>query len=125
MIFGLKKKAEGNSKAPAKKKTAKAAPQKKKTVGVHAYDVLVKPRITEKAARVNENNVFVFTVTSKADKATIAEAIKMLYKVTPVAIRTARTAPKPKTLRTRNGVGYTSGTKKAYVTLKKGDTIAF
>jgi large subunit ribosomal protein L23 len=79
------------------------------------------PRITEKAAYASENNVFVFNVASDANKIQIKKAIKDTYKVTPTKI--AIVVSKPKTVVFRGRLGKKSGFKKAYVTLKKGDTI--
>ncbi len=79
------------------------------------------PRITEKAAYASENNVFVFNVASDVNKIQIRKAIKDMYKVTPTKI--AIVVNKPKTVVFRGRLGKKSGFKKAYVTLKKGDTI--
>jgi large subunit ribosomal protein L23 len=87
--------------------------------------VLKNPRITEKAALQAEGGVYVFEVNKDATKSQIAEAVTELYKVTPVAVNIAKTPAKKVVRRKANGVksGYKSGQKKAYVYLKKGDTI--
>jgi ribosomal protein L23 len=70
---------------------------------------------------VEKNNVFVFKVSKVATKVSIAKAIKDQFKVTPVSIRIAMKPSENVFVRGRYGVK--SGFKKAYVALKKGDTI--
>ena len=49
--------------------------------------VIKKPKITEKAGIAAESkNVYTFEVTKDATKKTVAEAIKQLYKVTPIKV---------------------------------------
>lgn len=85
------------------------------------------PRITEKAALQAEKGVYVFNVHSRATKADIAQAIVDAYQVVPVSVNIAKEPSRKTVRRKRSGVtrGVASGTKKAYVTLKKGDTIQF
>ncbi len=79
--------------------------------------------MTEKAAlQQNRQNVYVFNVSKDANKKSIEQSIKAEYKVTPVKVRIAAIAEKPTFYRGRPGTK--SGGKKAYVYLKKGDTIA-
>ncbi len=84
-------------------------------------EVLVKPRITEKATLTAQNGQYVFEISRSATKASVKAAIKDLYKVTPVAVNIASTPAK--TVKVRGRVGTKSGVRKAYVTLKKGDNI--
>ncbi|MCR4274565.1 MAG: 50S ribosomal protein L23 [Candidatus Campbellbacteria bacterium] len=85
-------------------------------------DILTRPRITEKATSVSQNNVYVFDVASYANKSLIASAIKDVYGITPVHVRVTKIATKVKLSR-RGKAATVGGGKKAYVTLKKGDTI--
>lgn len=88
----------------------------------HAGNIITRPRITEKAALVAETkNAYVFEVTAKATKKTIAEAIRGLYKVTPIKVNIVK-LPSKKVM-TRGKKGSTSEVRKAYVYLKKGDKI--
>ncbi len=87
----------------------------------HAIDVIKKPRITEKAARSAEMNQYVFEITPRATKASVAAAVKELYKVNPISVNIARTPAKKKMVRGKAGVK--KGVIKAYVTLGKGDKI--
>jgi len=50
-------------------------------------DILLRPRITEKATFLTEANVHTFEVAPKATKTQVAEAIKVFYKVNPTKIR--------------------------------------
>ncbi len=86
-----------------------------------APSVLVSPRITEKAAIKAERHAYVFNVASTATKSEIAKEVKARYKVTPVKVRTIQ-VPSKKTFR-RGRRGVKGGGKKAYVYLKKGETI--
>ena len=93
---------------------------------VNLYDVIRKPRITEKAAVSSQSNVYIFEVAPSANKHIIADAVELIYNVRPVKIRIAKTAAKPKRFRGArryNQKGSTSPIKKAYVHLKAGDKI--
>ena len=82
----------------------------------------MRPRITEKAAILaDKQNVYVFEVSSEATTASVAASVKASYKVTPVKVNMARVAAKRVVVRGKRGVK--SGSKKAYVYLKKGDKI--
>lgn len=83
--------------------------------------VLKNPRITEKAARASKYNIYVFNVAVDATKSEISKAFTAAYKHTPVKINTVPMSGK-KVFR-RGAFGTTNNGKKAYITLKKGDTI--
>jgi large subunit ribosomal protein L23 len=85
-------------------------------------DIILRPRITEKSGIANETqNVYTFEVAKNASKITIAKAVKALYKVTPLKVRTVN-LPRKKVFN-RGRFGMQSGVKKALVFLKKGDKI--
>lgn len=89
---------------------------------IKAENVLLRPRITEKAAlSADSAGVYVFEVSENSTKTSIAASVKALYKVTPVKIRVAKIVPKAVFVRGKHGTK--SGGKKAYVYLKKGDKI--
>ena len=93
---------------------------------VSAYDLIKKPLITEKAADASERGVYIFAVSNNATKHAISDAIEAKYNVKPVRINMAKIPAKPKRIRIpgkERSTGYTSNRKKAYVYLKKGDTI--
>jgi len=85
--------------------------------------VLSRPRITEKATESAERGVYVFEVDTNANKKEIAEGVKELYGVTPRKVRVTQIPQKTVMSRTRRTRGIKKGGKKAYVYLKKGDTI--
>ena len=85
--------------------------------------IIIKPRITEKAASLSAKNVYTFDVAPSATKSEVAKAIKTLYKYTPVKVN--MTKVQEKILFIRGKLGKKTGGKKAVVYLKKGDTIQF
>jgi ribosomal protein L23 len=64
-------------------------------------------------------------VPTDTNKFEIAAAIEAIYKVTPRQIRVVNLPAKKKAMRTRRGFGSRAARHKAYVFLKKGDTIQF
>ncbi|MEK7227615.1 MAG: 50S ribosomal protein L23 [Patescibacteria group bacterium] len=85
-------------------------------------NVLLSPRITEKAALgADKAGVYVFEVRKNATKRSIANSVRESYKVTPVKVRVANIPHKKVFVRGKRGVK--RGGKKAYVYLKKGDKI--
>ena len=85
--------------------------------------VLRHARITEKASMHMEQSVYVFDVENRATKTEIAAAVRKLYSVTPAKVRVASIPVKTKRNARSGKTGATSGGKKAYVYLKKGETI--
>ncbi len=87
----------------------------------------LKPRISEKSYALSQsNNVYVFQVPSNANRLTVAGAIKAQFDVTVINVNIA--VVKGKTKRTvrkggKQSFGKRVDVKKAYVTLKEGDTI--
>jgi large subunit ribosomal protein L23 len=88
-----------------------------------AFRVLRAPRITEKAAIVTEKGAYVFNVIPGATKGDIKKAIQAVYKVIPVKVNVVNMKARKIQSRTRNIKGASSGGRKAYVYLKKGETI--
>jgi len=85
--------------------------------------VLMHPRITEKATMHGAMGVYTFDVADTANKHQISQAVRELYKVTPRMVRIVRIPSKIK-LNSRTGKrGVKRGGKKAYIYLKKGDSI--
>lgn len=86
------------------------------------YTLLSRPRITEKATTLaTVQNVYVFEIAPSANKIMVAQAVKELYKVTPEKVNIVKIPKKP--VFTKRIKGVKGGGKKAYVFLKKGDTI--
>jgi len=134
-IFGKSKKEEVQKKdvaisdtkaaAPTSKPVAKPARPGKNTSSVQAssMDVLLAPRVTEKAAILSDSGVYVFRVTPRATKPQIARAIIEMFKVTPVKVRVVNVKGTRVTTRATGKKGRTDRIKKAYVYLKKGEKI--
>ena len=111
-----------------KKKTAKVPAVRRGML--HPEDgrianVLKAPWFSEKALIGTENGVYVFEVPPAVTKHDVMNAVEKTYKVSPVKVNIVNLPAKKKALRTRRGVGTRARRHKAYVYLKKGDTIAF
>lgn len=89
-------------------------------------NILIKPVITEKATAMAENKgVYTFIVAGKVNKIEIKNAVEKHYNVTVESVNTMNLLGEKKVRYTKNGfsVGRKPSYKKAYVTLKKGETI--
>lgn len=84
---------------------------------------VIRPRVTEKAGMLSQKGVYTFDVRVDSNTREIAKAIALAYKVTPVKVSVA--SIKSKAMFVRGKTGKTVSGKKAYVYLKKGDTIEF
>lgn len=84
--------------------------------------IIRKPIITEKASIFREGDTYTFQVDPGANKIQIRQAIEALFDVRVKSVRTVSVPSKPR----RQGVfaGRRSGWKKAYITLKPGESIA-
>lgn len=118
-LFSRKEKATTEATAPV---VGKSAPRALST-DRDLTSVITGPRITEKAVGLGDRNVYTFTVRPSATKFLIADAIKALYGVTPVKINIVNKKPATRLSGSRNRTVKVAGQKKAYVYLKKGDTI--
>lgn len=124
-LFSRKKAADTASAEDAKKESATPAPKSQaKPTDRNLASVIIKPRITEKAVGVSEQNVYTFVVRRDATKHEVRDAIKALYNVTPVKVNTVNKHPRSYMKRGRGRMVTEKGVKKAYVYLKKGDTIS-
>ena len=86
-------------------------------------NIIKNPRITEKASFAQEQNVYIFDISSGANKTEIKKAIFSLYKVKPIKVNIL-SIPK-KHIMSRGKMGVKGGDRKALVYLKKGDKIEF
>lgn len=90
--------------------------------------MVLKPRISEKAYGLSQTaNVYVFEVPAEANKLTVARAVANQYEVGVKTVNIVNSTGKNRrTYRKRQGwvSGKKSDVKKAYVTLKDGDSIA-
>jgi large subunit ribosomal protein L23 len=85
--------------------------------------ILLAPRITEKGAYLSSQGAYVFNVAPTANKTEIMAAVKKVYNVTPRKVTVVTVPRKVVATRSTNRKGATHGGKKAYVFLKKGETI--
>ena len=87
--------------------------------------VLKKPILTEKVAKMQDNGVFAFEVDRKANKYQIKEAVEKTYNVQVASVNTMVMPGKPKSRYTKAGVlaGQTKPYKKAMVQLLEGEYI--
>ncbi len=115
-----KKTVEGATEAAA---TKVAAPTLARSTDRNLAAVLVKPLVTEKAVMQHDAHVYAFIVAKSATKFSVSDAIVSLYKVTPVKVNIVNKKPSSSMSRSRGRAVSESGYKKAYVYLKKGDTI--
>lgn len=99
----------------------KSAKVGNKIIDTRAYKVLIKPIISEKATIGASVNQYSFEVSLKANKVEIKKAIEEVYKVVPQSINIINQMGK--SVRFGRTMGVKKQTKKAIVTLKKGDSI--
>ena len=92
--------------------------QKKLVARAETYDVLRRPIVSEKAAKLSESNGVVFEVTMSATKEDVAKAVEILFGIKPTKINIVITKGKVKTFRGRS-TGTQRKVKKAYVSLPK------
>lgn len=88
--------------------------------------IVLKPRVSEKSYAQSQNNVYIFKVDKSVDKTSIARAVEAQFEVTVTEVNTIVQKGKAKRTVRKGGrpvSGRESDFKKAYVTLKQGDTI--
>ena len=112
-----------SKKSTTPSETATSEKSEKRTVLRVSPRVLLRPRVTEKATTRSSDHVYTFIVSRGATKREIAQAVEETFKVTPQKVRVAPIPRKSLSLKARRGT--TSLGKKAYVYLRKEDTIEF
>lgn len=107
----------GQSKTKKNKEGVKASPER------FDYDVLLKPIVTEKTAgfELSDRKRVAFRVPQDATKQSIRNAVEKVFGVQVESVNTINVQGKVK--RTARSVGRRVSFKKAYVTLKKGQSI--
>ena len=86
-------------------------------------DILIRPLITEKSAKLMEENKYTFKVALTANKVEIRQAVEEIFKVKVLAVNTVRVLGKIK--RMGRNQGKRPDYKKAIVKLAPGNTIEF
>ncbi len=122
-LFGKKKTENKVEKIENKAKVKSPTVSTSKNISTAASLVILRPHITEKSGALSQSGVYTFEVVKGSGSKQIAEAVEALYKVVPVRVSVTTIRSKKRNLR---GIpGKTGSGKKAYVYLKKGDTIEF
>jgi len=87
--------------------------------------IIKKPIITEKAMNLASQRQYVFEVHPDANKIQIKQEIEKMFEVNVTSVRTVRIKGKNKLRMTKRGLmrGRTPLKKKAYITLKEGQSI--
>jgi large subunit ribosomal protein L23 len=91
-----------------------------------ARDVIVAPRITEKAMADALAHQYTFVVHPEATKTQIRHAVEEIFKVNVLRVNTVNVRGKARTFARRRGprtTGHQSDYKKAIVTIKAGQKI--
>ncbi|MDR3208684.1 MAG: 50S ribosomal protein L23 [Rickettsiales bacterium] len=96
--------------------------EKKISLTAKHYDVLQRPIISEKAAKLAEHNGLVFEVAPAATKQDVSDAVSAIYNVKPERVNIVNVKGKVKSFRNKSK-GTQRAVKKAYITLPKGKTI--
>ena len=90
--------------------------EKKVVATAGIYDILRRPIISEKAAKLSESNGIAFEVAANATKEDVARAVEAIFNVKPTKVNIVVVKGKVKTFRGR-GTGTQRTVKKAYVSL--------
>jgi large subunit ribosomal protein L23 len=87
---------------------------------MNAYQIVIRPWITEEATSLIEQNQYVFEVAVEANKIQIRQAVEELFDVQVQNVTTMNVKGKLRRRRTRRGIteGYTKTRKKAIVPLR-------
>ena len=88
---------------------------------IKLLNVIRAPLVSEKTARLQETNQYVFEVASGATKADVKSAVESLFNVKVEAVNVLNVKGKNKTF--RNRAGTRGDWRKAYVRLADGQTI--
>ena len=88
---------------------------------INSFDIILSPAVTEKATILSEFNKIVFKVNKAANKKFIKKSIEKIFKVNVIKINTVNLKGKTKIIKGKKT--FKSGTKKAIITLKKGQSI--
>lgn len=90
---------------------------------MNAYQIIRCPLITEKNTSLMEEGKYCFEIDPRANKHQVKRAVEQIFNVTVERVHTINIRPKKK--RRGREFGYTSGRKKAIVTLAAGQSLDF
>ncbi|MGH9021214.1 MAG: 50S ribosomal protein L23 [Acidimicrobiales bacterium] len=88
-----------------------------------AMSVLIRPVISEKSYALMENHTYVFIVDPRATKVDVRNAVEQAFSVKVVSVNTMNRKGKTHRNRRTGVTGQRPGTKRAVVTLRRGDSI--
>jgi large subunit ribosomal protein L23 len=108
-----------DTKTVEKSAAPKVAPPKDST----AHRVLVHPIVSEKTSRLEKNRQYVFVVAPGANKVEIKKAIEKHYRVRVTKVNVVNISGKK--VRYGRSVGQRNDWRKAYVTVREGQSITF
>ncbi len=86
-------------------------------------DVLIKPVVSEKSYRLEDEGKYTFIVAPGANKTQIRQAVEAVFRVKVTGVNTVNRPGKRR--RTRYGWGKRPDTKRAIVSLAEGERIDF
>ncbi len=86
-----------------------------------AYEVIIRPVVSERSYDLMEQGKYTFEVAKKAPKEEIRDAVEQIFGVHVTSVNTINV--KPKTKRVRYIAGKTRSWKKAIVTVAEGESI--
>jgi large subunit ribosomal protein L23 len=116
-----KDKTEDTTKVKPQEKEEKVGAMASAKVAPSVSRLLIRPKVSEKAARLAEVGTYIFEVPLDAEKVSISKAVEAIYKVKVTGVQIARHAGKP-VYRGRIP-GRRKAWKKAMVTLAKGQSL--
>ncbi|NJD38223.1 MAG: 50S ribosomal protein L23 [Geobacter sp.] len=91
---------------------------------MNIYSIIKKPHVTEKTSLgTSANSTITLVVDRESNKIEIKRAVESLFKVSVLSVRTVNVAGKVK--RFGRSFGKRQNWKKAYITLKEGQTVDF
>lgn len=91
---------------------------------MNIYSIIKKPHVTEKTSLgTADANTITLVVDRESNKIEIKQAVESLFKVSVLSVRTVNVAGKVK--RFGRSFGKRQNWKKAYITLKEGQTVDF
>ncbi len=123
MAIFAKKTNTGKKTASAKPAAAPVSQHAAIGVGRDLTHILKHARITEKASMHQSAGVYTFDIAESATKRDVIAAVRTLYKAEPIKVAVVPVRSKTRRSMRTGKAGVKRGGKKAYVYLKKGETI--
>ena len=90
---------------------------------MQVLSVIRAPVVTEKSTLLQEQNKYVFEVSTRANKVQVKEAVERAFEVKVRSVNMMRTKTQHRRIGISGRIVKVPGVKKAVVTLRPGDTI--